>query len=283
MLSLIICSRTPRISDEFEKNIVNTIGCDFELVVIDNSKSTYNIFSAYNEGIIRSKGDVLCFMHDDLRFRTENWGRKVETYISNSQNIGVVGVIGSYCLTKDCCYWDMMTPYVTGRVPVGNNKDKEAVYNGNYYFDEHCSAEVVAVDGMWFCVPKTIFSKIAFDEKTFSGYHFYDMDICMQALHAGYKNVVIRDIEILHMCHPQYNCCFLLSMKKFCEKWEQELPIFRGEAIEMDEKDYYRLHETTVQYCKLLEKYNDITNSLSFKLGHFLLTPFRFIRNMLRK
>lgn len=51
MLSLIICSRTPRISEELERNIAETIGCEYELVVIDNSKNKYSIFSAYNQGV----------------------------------------------------------------------------------------------------------------------------------------------------------------------------------------------------------------------------------------
>ena len=78
MLSLIICSRTPRISEELEKNIAETIGCEYELVVIDNSKNKYSIFSAYNEGVRRSKGDVLCFMHDDILYKTNGWGTKVD-------------------------------------------------------------------------------------------------------------------------------------------------------------------------------------------------------------
>lgn len=36
MLSLIICCRTADISDELKQNIVTTIGCEYELCVIDN-------------------------------------------------------------------------------------------------------------------------------------------------------------------------------------------------------------------------------------------------------
>lgn len=74
MISCIICSRSSKISEELEKNIVETIGCDYELVVIDNSRNEYSIFSAYNKGVKRAKGNVLCFMHDDILYRTSNWG-----------------------------------------------------------------------------------------------------------------------------------------------------------------------------------------------------------------
>jgi len=68
MISLISCSRNSDISLKLKDNIAATIGCDYELVFIDNSKNSYNIFQAYNEGVSRSKGDILCFMHDDVIF-----------------------------------------------------------------------------------------------------------------------------------------------------------------------------------------------------------------------
>jgi hypothetical protein len=44
MISIIICSRTQTISSDLFENIKDTIGCDYELVVIDNSENTYSIF-----------------------------------------------------------------------------------------------------------------------------------------------------------------------------------------------------------------------------------------------
>ena len=71
MISIIICSRTASISDELNQNIDQTIGIPYELVVIDNSENLYSIFSAYNEGVKRSKYEMLCFMHDDIIFKTK--------------------------------------------------------------------------------------------------------------------------------------------------------------------------------------------------------------------
>ena len=60
MISIIICSRTPDISRELKQNIATKIGCDYELVVIDNSSNGHSIFSAYNEGVEKAKGELLC-------------------------------------------------------------------------------------------------------------------------------------------------------------------------------------------------------------------------------
>ena len=51
MISIIICSRFQSISKELKDNIENTVGVVHEIICIDNSKSQYDIFSAYNEGV----------------------------------------------------------------------------------------------------------------------------------------------------------------------------------------------------------------------------------------
>ena len=286
MLSLIICSRTSRISEELEKNISETIGCEYELVVIDNSKNKYSIFSAYNEGVRRAQGNNLCFMHDDILYKTNDWGTKVEKMLEN-ESIGIIGVIGSYVMTKDYGYWDMMAPWVTGCVPLTNKSGWNGKNNCDFYFDNNSSNEVAAVDGMWYCMSKRIFSKIRFDEETYSGFHFYDMDICMQSLMVGYKNVIMREVEIVHYCYPQYNYQYVQAMKKFFTKWDENLPIYKGEAIGMSEKEYTRLYDSTKQYCRLLDKYtfykNDIENSLSYKLGNAIAEPYRKIVRLLKR
>ena len=62
MISIIICSRFQSISKELKDNIENTVGVVHEIICIDNSKSQYDIFSAYNEGVKRSQYhfSVLC-------------------------------------------------------------------------------------------------------------------------------------------------------------------------------------------------------------------------------
>lgn len=287
MFSLIICSRTPRISEELEKNIAETIGCEYELVVIDNSKNKYSIFSAYNEGVRRSKGDILCFMHEDILYKTLNWGLIVENMLK-AEDVGVVGLMGAYVLTRDYGYWTMMNPYVTGFVPLLGKNGEMDYADCNFYYDTMCSNDVVALDGMWFCTSKKLFDKIRFDEETYSSFHFYDMDICVQSIISGYRNVVVRNVEIWHVhSNSQFDYTFLQSMKRFHSKWESKLPIFRGEAIGMSEKEYTRLYDSTKQYCRLLDKYtfykNDIENSLSYKLGNAIAEPYRKIVRLLKR
>ncbi len=41
-------------------------------------------------------------------------------------------------------------------------------------------ADVVAVDGLFFAIRRELFEKVSFDTTTFTDFHFYDLDICLQ-------------------------------------------------------------------------------------------------------
>lgn len=94
MLSLIICSKHSRIDEFLKRNISETIGVDYEIVHIDNSKNQYTIFQAYNVGVQRAKGDYLCFMHEDVIYHSQGWGGVVQKCLEQDF-VGALGVVGS--------------------------------------------------------------------------------------------------------------------------------------------------------------------------------------------
>ena len=103
MISCIVCSRSVDISTTLKENLAATIGCEYELIVVDNSKNNYSIFSAYNEGVRRANGDILCFMHEDICYYSPNWGDVVNNYFINSPDLGLLGILGSHYLAKCVC------------------------------------------------------------------------------------------------------------------------------------------------------------------------------------
>ena len=76
MISIIICARREDIAPELRKNIEETIGLPYEIIVINNAGNDFTIFSAYNKGVSLSKFPLLLFMHDDILYHTTDWGKK---------------------------------------------------------------------------------------------------------------------------------------------------------------------------------------------------------------
>ena len=107
MISIIICSKEQNLNEILSKNIELTINVPYEIILIDNSRNKHSIFSAYNEGISRAKYPYLCFIHEDVIFRNNNWGKLLCNAFESDSKIGMIGVIGSAVLF-DIIYgwWD---------------------------------------------------------------------------------------------------------------------------------------------------------------------------------
>ena len=228
MISLIICSKYDHLSDSLIKNIDQTIGTGYEIVHIDNSQHQYSIYSAYNEGVKHSNGDILCFMHEDLYFHTQDWGKKVCEYMQDD-SIGILGIAGTkiipskgdirMCPTFKGYQYDGITTLET---------PSRYVVSKKRYTPTRRLEEVAAIDGLWFCIPKSLFSDISFDEYTFKGFHLYDVDNSMQVIQQGRKIMICDDISIEHKSLGVFSMVFYDNLLKFIKKWERKLPVQRG-------------------------------------------------------
>ena len=234
MISIIVCSRKDVLSEELRQNISDTIGTDYELVVIDNSKNDHSIFSAYNEGVRRAKGDILCFMHEDVLFRSADWGNRINQYFNEDGKIGVIGFAGSHFLPAAPMYW-YSSPFVSQK-NLNNDQGVLKEHSHEDWFAGRSIIEVVAIDGFCFFARKCLFEHIRFDETTYSGFHLYDMDICMQVIESKYKVCVCRDVLAEH-CWSQKKLftktggdLFMYNLNLFVDKWKGKkmLPIWRG-------------------------------------------------------
>lgn len=274
MISIIICSRNSNISSELRQNIAETIGCEHELVIIDNSTNNYSIFNAYNEGVKRSKGEILCFSHDDILFHSTSWGISIEELFKDD-SIGEIGVIGTHFLPAAPMYW-WASPFIS-QYSINNDNGKASINDTRNYFKGHI-ADVVAVDGVCFFIPKALFSSIRFDNKTYNGFHAYDMDISMQVQSLG-KRVCVTDLlTVEHFWsedsfkNQKYIAKLDDNLNLFYQKWKNMLPIVRG----IDEPDIVidRLNNLCIQAYDATK----VRKSKAYRLGHLLLKPFKLFK-----
>ena len=276
MISIIICSRNPSIPQELKNSIEETIGCQFETIIIDNSTGQHSIFQAYNEGVRKAHGELLCFCHDDIVFKSYYWGQRVVSYFETMDNLGILGVAGAHFLPSSPMYWSS-SPFISEHNLNNDNGVLEEFFHEDF-FQDATSIEVVAVDGLCFFMPKALFGRVWFDEKSYQGFHLYDMDICFQVIKEGMNVKVCRDILIEHFWSEKETggSKSLTTLDKnlsiFCEKWKHMLPIVRGISIP---------DHSINQINKLCYFANDAIvarNSRAYRLGRFLLKPFKFLK-----
>lgn len=289
MVSLIICSREPDISQILKENIRETIGIQYELIVLDNSQNKYSIFSAYNEGVERAQYPYLCFMHEDILYHTDNWGKRVVSHFKNYK-VGIVGIAGGHYISNTSSSWfssKLNSANILQSSWTNGIKTSKHIVELNYL--KGLSTEVVAVDGVWFCIPKSLFSTISFDETTFNGFHFYDLDICFQTFYAGYKILVISDILIEHFSGGNCNHEWFENSIIFHNKWKNHLPQIAGvemttDEIKIREEIQHDKFVLSSEIHTLQLEIIRIRHSKAYRLGKYLLKPFSFFRyKILRK
>jgi hypothetical protein len=213
MISIIICGRDNDISTALRYNIQETIGVEHEIIVIDNSKNEYSIFSAYNKGVALSQYDTLCFMHDDLVFESSDWGSIAINQLQQ-KNIGAVGVAGApYYATLPGGWWSggIICQHISGQKDYAY---KKTINN---------ALPVVVLDGLWFCIKKELFKTISFDELNFKGFHFYDIDISLQIQNLGYDILSLYNITIRHSS-GKLDQIWLQNALILQTKWKNSLP-----------------------------------------------------------
>ena len=195
MISVISCSRKDPSWDLHQRNVSKTAGSPHEYIRIDNRDGRFGLCAAYNKGVSLANGEILVFMHEDVFFMEGNWGTVLEKKFSDP-SVGLVGVAGTQYLFRDTPGWVVAgIPFIKGHVVHELN-------NGNIY---HLTvfnwgkedSDVVAVDGLFFAIRKSLFERIRFDEALFDQFHFYDLDICMQ-IRRTHRLIVTWDILVKH-------------------------------------------------------------------------------------
>ena len=78
MLSIVICSVLPERLLQISQNIHDTIGVEYEIIAIDNKEKKWPIARAYNEGACQARYPFLFFVHEDVKFHSQDWGSVIE-------------------------------------------------------------------------------------------------------------------------------------------------------------------------------------------------------------
>ncbi len=224
MISVIICSRSPSLLAQVSANVQDTIGIPYEILPIDNSAGKYSICKAYNLGASQSRYELLCFMHEDILFRTRDWGKTVALGLEKD-GVGAVGVAGATVKLQTPTPW-FITDQAFWRKRIIQHYEQ-----GVHVLDELNNphnqevADVVVLDGVWICCRKKVWEENRFDSNTFKEFHFYDLDFTLQLFQKGFKVQVLYNVLIEHLSEGSLNASWVLGAQVFSRKWKPQLPV----------------------------------------------------------
>lgn len=243
MFSIIICSISPERLLQVKKNIQETIGTEHEFIAIDNRETKWPIAKAYNEGAKRARYPYLFFVHEDVRFHSQDWGKVIAGKLEEP-DCGVVGFAGCKVKLKAYSGWPQVPAFgcsfLYQKEP---QKTNFAVFNVHL---EHPFEEVVCLDGLGMFVSKAIWEKHPFDEKMLTGFHCYDLDFSMQIARTGkYKNYVCTTPAVLieHFSLGNLDRAWMQeTIRLHKEKWNAFLPLKTAD-VELGREDERKMDE----------------------------------------
>lgn len=207
-------------TEDFFKDLKGSV----DLVYIKNPRNFGSII-ALNQGIAKSASEIVCTMHNDLIIFEKGWQHKVASLIESNANVGLVGFAGRRTIDKR-----------------GVVDEKSLVHNMvNEDLNQRMrepSREVAVLDGVFVAARKKVFQEIGCFDEVYGIMHFYDVDISLKSLKAGYKNFICA-VEALHIYNGGVtrktkaykelvkNDTALLdkNARIFHEKWKNFLPV----------------------------------------------------------
>jgi len=206
---------------QIKENIAATIGVPYEVIAIDNSNRQYGICAAYNLGASQSQYEVLCFLHEDLRFHTSGWGSTVLRNLA-SPRAGVLGVAGTTYQVKAPTGWTA-AGLDSIRINVLHTTDKPVMQHDHWNPTGTATAPVATLDGLWLCCCKTVWQEFPFNEVAFPHFHFYDIDFCTK-IATKYQNLVTFEVLIEHFSKGTFAKDWLVYAVKYYKLRAKHLP-----------------------------------------------------------
>ncbi len=277
MITIIVSTYRPDYLKSLEINIQDTINCEYELIAINSQRTKKGICGIYNEGAANAKYDVLCFVHEDVLFKTNNWGNIISKILEEDK-IGLIGVAGGLIKTK--------APGPTWWSPMKNSTRLNIV---QYYSsgerrhlienpENEKLSQVAVVDGVFMACRKEVWRQYPFDDRVLKGFHFYDLDFSL-TIGGKYRVLVTYDILLEHFSEGKNDKIWSEQADIIHKKWNNYLPRFYGNVsnhdlrkVESEMEDYY--------LNKLFENKCSIALQLKYVIRRFLNNPSDFKTNI---
>jgi GT2 family glycosyltransferase len=235
LISIITSSYRKEYFSLLKENIAETIGTEHEIIRVYNP-AKMGISEAYNTGAKKSRYPYLCFVHEDVKFISKNWGQNLITHFSTDPKCGVLGLAGSVCKNRMATSW--WQPVINGTETKRTNYIQGFPNGTSKHFLLNPLQEdkslVVSLDGVFMAMKRNVWEKVLFDEKLLKGFHAYDLDFTIRSS-KNFNNYVVYDILLEHYSEGVNDLNWLKQNLLIHKKNKGRLPIIKCNSIHKEQ------------------------------------------------
>ena len=242
MISFLTCSIDEQLLDRLRANLAGSVGVEHEFLVHRNRELGWGLARAYNALAGRARHPLVCFLHEDVAFRSPpGWGERIVRFFAENPGAGVVGFAGCQVKSRTPSGW--FGPRTYNRQDfVQHSRSGRTRQMRNDPAGEPFS-RVMVLDGMCLFVPRDAWAESPFDEATFPAFHGYDLDFTTQV---GMRrtNHVCHTVRMEHFSPGTFDRRWRVAVAAYHRKWADALPL---SCVPLDERQRDAI-EATVSY-----------------------------------
>jgi len=234
-VSVVICSIRPEKFDAVCANYRALLaGVPHEIIGIHDARS---LCEGYNRGIRRASGDVIVLSHDDVVLVNPDFAARLLAHLSNHDLVGVAGttrlISGNWI--------DAGWPHLHGQIASQIHQPGRLVVTA-YQIRAATVPGAQALDGAFLALRREAFERVQFDERTFDGWHLYDLDFVYSAHLAGLRIAVCNDLCLIHNSIGAYHDRWEHYVQRFLQKHGARLA--KGEKPPPDDAFWIEMDST---------------------------------------
>lgn len=223
MISIVVCSIKKELFKYLGENIKRTIGLvGFELIKIDNTIEKLSIAKAYNKGLSQARNEIVVFVHEDVIFHTQGWGRILLHHFEANPRAGLIGVAGTKLKLRapSTLYDPKGEFYVVNILQWAQNKK---IKHDSFGWKDTSDViqEIVAADGVLLALRKV--EGVRFDERI-KGFHGYDLAISLSYRIRGWSVFAVNDLLIEHFSIGTINKDWVKAIERLYHLYHKQLP-----------------------------------------------------------
>ena len=190
-----------------------------EVIVIGDASS---LSEGYRRGWEQSRYPIVVFCHDDFSILSADPFGEIEDVLAEAD---VVGLAGSTLASGPAVLWSGH-PHIHGWIahPARGGPGLEAAILS---LRSGLISNLQTLDGVFMAMRRDVPARVGFDESTFDGFHFYDLDFSYRAARAGLRLAVTTNVVAVHESIGRFDADFEKYASRFRGKFP-ELARARG-------------------------------------------------------
>ncbi|MEM9538667.1 MAG: glycosyltransferase, partial [Cyanobacteria bacterium P01_E01_bin.42] len=188
-------------------------------------RASFNFSTRINLGANHAKGEMLLILNDDTEIITPDWLESMLEFAQQDE----IGAVGAKLLFPDGKIQHSGVVIVKDVHPMHVFYGYEGAHRG-YSFSNVVNRNYIAVTGACLLMRRALFEQLGGLEEAFA-LNYNDVDLCLRAYQAGYRNLVVPDAQLSHYGSASRSDRKVRpeERQKLAEKWGKYLQQIGGD------------------------------------------------------